>query len=1564
MAVSVTCPGCRTSYPVTEDLLGKTIRCKKCQETFTATAARTAAGRGATDERIQTRLANAKTVLAAPRDDGDDAWEADVPQAEVETDAPAAARNTNKAVVIIASIAGILLAVTCGVTIWAFNRGSDQTTQQESVAKIPPPPRRTSPRVAETTTAPADTSTAAPSNAVATATTPKTPETQTPASTAKAELTTTTPAGLLTAKSGPRPYDFRPAVVEKVKKGAVFIKVTSQQGLAYGSGWFAEKHGQESYIITNSHVVGMKEPANPAPERIEIILESGTPQERSFTATLLALDREEDLAVLRIKGPDLPDPLPIVPSYDLIEGQKLLILGFPKGGNLKDELRRGLGVEVTTSLKVRPSTVAGRMFNKDGSVKYVQVEGGADPGNSGGAVVDTNGNVVAVLVAGDPSTNMRFVIPSEYVIHLLHGRVLRLVPGQAVASGGGIKQPIITQIADPMKRIQKISAEVWAGTKPDPKKGEKPIRPASDKQPAPLPGDGPRATAALPYDANKAVALGESHTAAAELNLPPLKENEIYWFQPHYVAKDGKERWGEAVAVEMGRYPVQAKPATLALQLKPDRRPEDARRIDLDTRQSSGFHIEGLGGNSSDMSLKASLTERVRTVEPNGNAKVSLQYSDLHLTDSDQDAQLRQTLRGVIERIKDMETEVTVTRDGRYQSPKLIFSRIPEDARPPLRRFNEQVIQSLEAMALALPNRQMSPGETWMLDSFYTVRVGRMTDNALFRMTCRYVGTRIRHGREEAVIELTGRVVRGQDTRRNNQGDDAGSRGGAATGDDPRAPGNDPRSRPNGPGEDNRPRGMQGQASGAAIVDLATGYVVLARIESDMSAEMGVSIPTRPGRTEEIKVLAGLYMDIMLRRSLSKDAPKDEDTLALLPNQVKLYKPLVGVGSPAADVSASAPEPERPVTMPRDVFDKVAKASVLLSVKREDSTSEGSGWFAEPNIVVTNAHVVGMESKTARPPEKIEVIVDAGKDTERRLTGKLITVNPSDDLAAVRVEGDRLPEPIPVAPAASLYESQPLTVFGFPKGTGLVQEMEKGLGVRDLKTSLKARPTVVSGRVYNTDQSVKFIQYEGGGDHGSSGAAVVDERGFVRAVHVAGAGSSMRFGIPGEYAARLIQGYPLEVLTDHPYLDGSVAKQPIEIKFTDPVKRVRKVAIDVWVGDAGKPRQATDAEPKSAAGDGPRQSFELKYDADKQTAAGEFPLPPLSPGQVYWLQPRFTNGTGKEQWSRATTYAPDGPPVERRPVTLAFKYKPGSVRNVDLVSYSQFRYSRLGKEVEEGDPLKISLVERTQRAGSRGTAATMDIEYRDIELDFAKVLPQLKEIPEIQSELKKLLEPILGFIRGLVTRVTVSHDGKMKLVRVIDTSVPLPLRPLMGMFNAQVFTSLQALTFPLPNREVPYGFTWEHPTNLFLTTRSRSSEASLFKMSFKYVGVRERAGRQEALVEIRGSLAHDPDAKSIELKDLKTASDDDPAGGAVAPRRQPPKAEPKAAPPKGKKGLYGLARGYAVVDVAGGFVAEVKLFIDLDVELTAKDRETKTELPVRAGGTMELMLKRSDSAGK
>src|SRR5262245_1033834 len=144
MAISVTCPGCRTSYPVTEDLLGKKIRCKKCQETFTATASKATAAAGrAADERIQTRPS------ARAAEDGNGAAPANgrtKPAA-----APPRAIAGNKAAVMISAGAGALVVTMGIVTFWALNRTPDTPPDSGLSQVVPTPPPRITPRATEDT---------------------------------------------------------------------------------------------------------------------------------------------------------------------------------------------------------------------------------------------------------------------------------------------------------------------------------------------------------------------------------------------------------------------------------------------------------------------------------------------------------------------------------------------------------------------------------------------------------------------------------------------------------------------------------------------------------------------------------------------------------------------------------------------------------------------------------------------------------------------------------------------------------------------------------------------------------------------------------------------------------------------------------------------------------------------------------------------------------------------------------------------------------------------------------------------------------------------------------------------------------------------------------------------------------------------------------------------------------------------------------------------------------------------------------------------------------------------
>src|SRR5262249_6360146 len=139
------------------------------------------------------------------------------------------------------------------------------------------------------------------------------------------------------------------------------------------------------------------------------------PDEWTVAAQVVSVDRSSDLAVLRVlpprQGVVWPDPLPVTDGGALRETQRLYVVGYPFGASL--------GANVTVS----ETTVSSLRNTRDGYLDKIQVNGGMHPGNSGGPVVDVQGKVVGVAVAGIRGTQINFAIPSEYVQIILRGRI-------------------------------------------------------------------------------------------------------------------------------------------------------------------------------------------------------------------------------------------------------------------------------------------------------------------------------------------------------------------------------------------------------------------------------------------------------------------------------------------------------------------------------------------------------------------------------------------------------------------------------------------------------------------------------------------------------------------------------------------------------------------------------------------------------------------------------------------------------------------------------------------------------------------------------------------------------------------------------------------------------------------------------------------------------------------------------------------------------------------------------------------------------------------------------------
>jgi Do/DeqQ family serine protease len=144
---------------------------------------------------------------------------------------------------------------------------------------------------------------------------------------------------------------------------------------ASGSGVIISEDG---YIVTNNHVVE-------GADELNITL----PNKKSYKATVIGTDPSSDLAVIKINAKGLPY-LVFGNSDDTRLGQWVLAIGYPLT----------LDVTVTAGIISAKSRSIG-INSRDGQVKapvesFLQTDAAVNPGNSGGALINTNGELIGI----------------------------------------------------------------------------------------------------------------------------------------------------------------------------------------------------------------------------------------------------------------------------------------------------------------------------------------------------------------------------------------------------------------------------------------------------------------------------------------------------------------------------------------------------------------------------------------------------------------------------------------------------------------------------------------------------------------------------------------------------------------------------------------------------------------------------------------------------------------------------------------------------------------------------------------------------------------------------------------------------------------------------------------------------------------------------------------------------------------------------------------------------------------------------------------------------------------
>ncbi len=200
-------------------------------------------------------------------------------------------------------------------------------------------------------------------------------------------------------------------LLEKGKQATALVERTDTH--ATGTAFCIDAQG---LFLTNQHVAGA------AGGTVRLVVHSGEHNQEIYTAHVVRASQQADLALLKVAKATFT-MLPLGHSEALRETMPVTAFGYPFGTALAEKGDEYPGVTVTIGH-------VSSLRKRNGVLARVQLDAALNPGNSGGPIVNNQGEVVGVVQAGIPGSGIDLAIPTGVVNAFLQNRLSDPAPSR------------------------------------------------------------------------------------------------------------------------------------------------------------------------------------------------------------------------------------------------------------------------------------------------------------------------------------------------------------------------------------------------------------------------------------------------------------------------------------------------------------------------------------------------------------------------------------------------------------------------------------------------------------------------------------------------------------------------------------------------------------------------------------------------------------------------------------------------------------------------------------------------------------------------------------------------------------------------------------------------------------------------------------------------------------------------------------------------------------------------------------------------------------------------------